>query len=198
MDEIELAKQLYTAAPLNKFRSDEIMKGKIEMLSIDQKINLLVFSFKNYDKSYNMEVCLTYTLLWRKFNGVNWKKLIIEMFPRKIKFEEGNRKEINTGSYFDIFLLNAIIGVSPFEFIFNKINIHEIEKKEFLNYLKFYGESLFFYNERELIEDIVNFYELEVFVDIVKMKEYIQTNLIFEPSVSHSDLLIRYEGQNKL
>ena len=72
-------------------------------------------------------------------------------------------------------------------------SIGEKEKKEFLNYLKFYGKVLFYYNERELIEDVVNFYELEVFVDIVKMKEYIQTNLIFEPSMSHSDLLIRYK-----
>lgn len=196
MDEIELAKQLYASAPLNKFRIHKIMKEKIEMLSIDQKMNLLVFSFKNYDKNYNMELCLTYTFLWRSFNGVNWKRLILEMFPRKIKFEEGNRKEINTGSYFDIFLLNGIIGVSPFEFIFHEPKIDEIEKKEFLNYLKFYGEVLFYYDERQLIEDIVNFYELEAFIDIVKMKEYIQTNLIFEPSISHSDLLIRYEKEN--
>lgn len=192
MWEIELAKQLYESSPLNRFRIHTSMKEKIEMLSIDQKMNLLVFSFKNYDRSYNIELCLTYTILWRDFNGVNWKRLILEMFPRKVKFEEGV-KEINTGFYFDIFLLNGIIGVSPFEFVFNELEIHEMEKKEFFNYLKVYGDALFYYNERELIEDVVNFYELEVFVDIVKMKEYIQTNLIFEPSMSHSDLLIRYK-----
>ncbi|OOV17649.1 hypothetical protein [Flavobacterium sp. LM4] len=198
MNEIELAKQLYTSAPLNKFRIQKIMKEKIDILSIDQKIKMLVFSFNNYDKNYNMELCLTYTLLWKNFNEVNWKTLILEMFPRKIKFEEGNIKEINTGSYFDIFLLNGIIGVSPFEFIFNEPKISEKEKKEFLNYLKFYGKVLFYYDERALIEDVVNFYELEAFIDIVKMKEYIQTNLIFEPSMSYSDLLIRYGKENNL
>ena len=195
MWEIELAKQLYESSPLNRFRIHTSMKEKIEILSIDQKMNLLVFSFKNYDRSYNIELCLTYTILWRDFNGVNWKRLILEMFPRKVKFEEGV-KEINTGFYFDIFLLNGIIGVSPFEFVFNEREIHEIEKKEFFNYLKVYGDVLFYYNERELIEDVVNFYELETFVDIVKMKEYILTNLIFEPSMSHSDLLIRFEKDN--
>jgi len=195
MSEIELAKQLYASSPLNRFRIHTSMKEKIEMLSIDQKMNLLVFSFKNYDRSYNIELCLTYTILWRDFNGDNWKRLILEMFPRKVKFEEGV-KEINTGFYFDIFLLNGIIGVSPFEFIFNEFEIHVKEKKEFLNYLKFYGDVFFYYNERELIEDIVNYYELETFVDIVKMKEYILTNLIFEPSMSHSDLLNRFEKDN--
>jgi len=195
MWEIELAKQLYESSPLNRFRIHTSMKEKIEILSIDQKMNLLVFSFKNYDRSYNIELCLTYTILWRDFNGVNWKRLILEMFPRKVKFEEGV-KEINTGFCFDIFLLNAIIGVSPFEFVFNELEIHEMEKKEFFNYLKVYGDVLFYYNERELIEDVVNFYELETFVDIVKMKEYILTNLIFEPSMSHSDLLIRFEKDN--
>lgn len=195
MSEIELAKQLYASSPLNRFRIHTSMKEKIEMLSIDQKMNLLVFSFKNYDRSYNIELCLAYTILWRDFNGDNWKRLILEMFPRKVKFEEGV-KEINTSFYFDIFLLNGIIGVSPFEFIFNEFEIHVKEKKEFLNYLKFYGDVFFYYNERELIEDIVNYYELETFVDIVKMKEYILTNLIFEPSMSHSDLLNRYEKDN--
>jgi len=195
MWEIELAKQLYESSPLNRFRIHTSMKEKIEILSIDQKMNLLVFSFKNYDRSYNIELCLTYTILWRDFNGVNWKRLILEMFPRKVKFEEGV-KEINTGFYFDIFLLNGIIGVSPFEFVFNELEIQEMEKKEFFNYLKVYGDVLFYYNERELIEDVVNFYELETFVDIVKMKEYILTNLIFEPSMSHSDLLIRFEKDN--
>lgn len=195
MWEIELAKQLYESSPLNRFRIHTSMKEKIERLSIDQKMNLLVFSFKNYDRSYNIELCLTYTILWRDFNGVNWKRLILEMFPRKVKFEEGV-KEINTGFYFDIFLLNGIIGVSPFEFVFNELEIQEMEKKEFFNYLKVYGDVLFYYNERELIEDVVNFYELETFVDIVKMKEYILTNLIFEPSMSHSDLLIRFEKDN--
>ncbi|WP_427874507.1 hypothetical protein [Flavobacterium sp. MMS24-S5] len=195
MSEIELAKQLYASSPLNRFRIHTSIKEKIEMLSIDQKMNLLVFSFKNYDRSYNIELCLAYTILWRDFNGDNWKRLILEMFPRKVKFEEGV-KEINTSFYFDIFLLNGIIGVSPFEFIFNEFEIHVKEKKEFLNYLKFYGDVFFYYNERELIEDIVNYYELETFVDIVKMKEYILTNLIFEPSMSHSDLLNRYEKDN--
>ena len=133
MNEIELAKYINASEPLNRFRNSKDIKEKIEELSIEQKTNLLIFSFQNYDKSYNVGLCLTYTILWSRFNEATWKKLILEMFPRKVKFEERNVKETNTGSYFDIFLLNGIVGISPFEFIFQEPRIDETEKKRLID-----------------------------------------------------------------
>ncbi len=89
-------------------------------------------------------------------------------------------------------MLNGIIGVSPFEFIFQNSTIEHTEKKSFLNYLKFYGEVCFFYNEREMIDDIVNFYELDTFVSIVRMREYLAENSSFEYSLKYSELLNRF------
>lgn len=192
MNEIELAKHIYDSAPLNKFRNIKDLEVKIDKLAIEQKLNLLLNSFQNYDSDYNKELCLNYPALWREFTYVNWKKLILKMFPRKVKYEIGNLKEMNTGSYFDIFLLNGIIGVSPFEFIIQEPTIEDTEKKAFMNYLKFYGEVGFYCNERELLEDIVNFYELNTLLDIVKMKEYLIANSPFKSSVSHSELMAQY------
>ena len=189
MNEIELAKQFYDSAPLNRFRNFKDLKVNIDELTIDQKLNLLFYSFQNYDNEYNKELCLSHPNLWREFKEVDWKKLVLKMFPRKVKYEKGNLKEINTGAYCDIFLLNGIILVSLFEFIFQEPKLEDAEKKSFMNYLKFYGETCFYCNERELIEDIVNFYELEVFLDIVKMKDYLLTNSSFKSSKRHNELL---------
>jgi len=192
MNEIELAKQIYDSAPLNKFRNLNTLQVKVQGLTIEHRLNLLIYSFQNYDKGYNEELCLSYPILWSEFKNVDWEKLILKMFPRKVKYEAGNLKEINTVCYSDILLLNGIIGVSPFQFIFLASTIDELEKKSFMNYLKFYGESAFYCNERELIEDIVNFYELDILSDIVNMKEYLIANSTFRPSVSHSELITQY------
>ncbi|UUV20443.1 hypothetical protein [Paenimyroides aestuarii] len=188
MNELELAKYINTSQPLNRYRISDEIKEMISHLDAKQKINLLVFSFRNYDKNYNKELCLTYTTLWNELEESDWKKLIIDMFPRDVEFIKGNLKEINTSSYFDVFLLNGIIGVSPFEFIFNEARINEEQKRSFINYLKFYGNDSFFYNEREMIEDIVNFYELGVFSDIVKMKEKLILCQCFNTQVCPIDL----------
>lgn len=192
MDLYEFAKYINTSEPLNKNRVSEDIENKIRDLSVEQRINLLVFSFQNYDKAYNKDLCFTYPSLWNEFKGSDWKNLVIDMFPRKFKFMKGDLIEVNTGSYFDIFLLNGIIGVSPFEFIFNESEIDKVEKESFFNYLKYYGESSFFYNEREMIEDIVNFYELEVFSNIVKMKERLIEDSFFSPSKNYNELLNQF------
>ncbi len=192
MNEIELAKYIYDSAPLNNDRNLNEIKEKIELLSISQRLNFLVFSFQNYDINHNKELCLAHTNLWNNFDEIHWKKMILEMFQRKLKFEERDLKDINTGLYFSVFLLNEIIGVSPFDYIFKDASINEIEKEYFVNYLKFYGEVFLNYNERELIGDIVDFYDLNAFIDIVKMKENLLENSIFEQKISYSDLVIRY------
>lgn len=193
MKEYDLAKYINTLEPLNKFRIVEDIKNNILELSIEQRINLLVFSFENYDKGFNEGLCLTYPKLWNEFAENDWKKLIIKMFPRKVKFIENDLREINTGAYFDVFLLNGIIGVSPFDFIFNELKIEKAEKKSFLKYLKFYGEFLFFYDARKLIEDIVNFYELDVFSNIVNMKESLISGKSFGESMTYYELLNKFD-----
>lgn len=192
MDADELAKHINAEEPLNRFSIKRNIEDAIGQLSIEGKINLLVFSFQNYDKTYNKNLCLTYPNVWGEFTVTDWEKLILRMFPRKVKFLKNDLREINTGSYSDIFLLNGIIGISPFEFIFQNSNIEHTEKKSFLNYLKFYGEVCFFYNEREMIDDIVNFYELDTFVSIVRMREYLVENSSFEYSLKYSELLNRF------
>lgn len=200
MKEIKLAKLIYNSEPLNKYTNTSSIKEQIAVLSNEQKLNLLTFSFQNYDKNYNIGLCLNFTILWSTFEVIDWKQLIITMFPRKAKYEMGNFKELFTGSYCDIFLLNGIIGVSPFEFIFQTLEIDKVEKKHFLTYFEHYGEVNFYYNEREMIEDIVTFYELNTFVEIVKMKKYLIATYSFKPSLSYADMLIKLNeiAQSKL
>ncbi|WP_343706150.1 hypothetical protein [Flavobacterium sp.] len=195
MIEIELAKIIHASEPLNKFRKNN-NKERIDMLTIEQKLNLLIYSFQNYSSNYNKELCLNYPVLWNNFIYKDWEKLILKMFPRKVKYEKGNLRDLNTGVYSDVFLLNAIIGVSPFEFIFQEPTINKKEKKNFFNYLKFYGETNFYCNERELIENIVNFYELDVIVEIVTMKEYLVASSNFKPSTNYSILLKQLQSEN--
>lgn len=192
MNEIEIAKYIYDLEPLNRFRNNNDIIARLEALSVEQNLNLLLFSFKHYDKKYNKSLCLTYTILWKNFKIEHWKKLILNMFPRKVKYQTHDFKNINTGSYFDVFLLNGIIGVSPFVYIFEELELNYSEKNSFFNYLKFYGEANFYYNERELIEDVVNFYHLEIFSDIVCMKEYLISSTQFTPSMKHSELLQKF------
>jgi hypothetical protein len=188
---IVLAQSLYEASPLNKQNQLEYLTEKIKSLSVRERLDLLVYSFMHYDRNYNYELCLFIPLLWIDFKIDDWKKLFEKMFPRKIKYVENNLKEINTGSYFDILLLNGIIGVSPFEFIFKELKIDFEEKREFYNYLKHYGEYAFYINERELIENIVHFYNLDVFKIIVNVKEEL-LNQGFEPAMNYRNILARY------
>lgn len=197
MREIELAKLIYNSQPLNKYGDNLGIKKQIDALFSEQKLNLLVFSFQNYDKDYSKNLCLNFTNLWSDFQVIDWKKLILKMFPRKVVFENNNFKQLFTGSYSDILLLNGIIGVSPFEFIFQTPEIDEIAKKSFWEYFKHYGKVNFYYDEREMIEDIVNFYELNTFSEIVKMKAYLITNSEFKSSLSYDEVLTKW-NESKL
>lgn len=192
MNELELAMSINSTEPLNRFRVQNEFKERIYLLTIEERLNLLVSSFQKFDNEYNKSLCLNYTFLWREFSEEDWRTLILKMFPRKVKYEKGDLRPMNTGAYSDILLLNGIIGVSPFDFIFNEPTIKDDEKKAFKNYLKFYGEVNFFCNERELIEDIVNFYELDVFDYIVNMKQRLIENSTFRPSLRFPDLLNQY------
>ncbi|GIZ16531.1 hypothetical protein [Capnocytophaga catalasegens] len=146
MNGVVLAKRINSFEPLNRFRKSKEIVENIFTLNVQERINLLVFSFKNYDKSYNKSLCLTYPNLWNEFNEDNWKSLIIEMFPREINIIKNDLRIINTGKYFDVFLLNTIIGISPFRLIFNELSDND-ENKVLFNFLNFYGEVYFFYNE---------------------------------------------------
>lgn len=187
MYEIYLAKLIYESSPLNRFRNENGINQDIDKLTLPQKLNLLCFSFQNYDKNYNLTLCLNYPKLWGQFEEAHWKELIIKMFPRKIKFEKDNPNLINSGAYFDILLLNGIIGVSPFEFIFE-----ELEKKSFLNYLIFFGETNFYYLETELKEDIKDFYEPDTLNEIIRMKAFLIENSTFRHSKSYADLILQF------
>lgn len=190
----QIAKLIYQTEPLNYQRKSGELNNQIDRLNNDQRLSLLLYSFKNYDKNYNKSLCLTYPNLWNSFTKNDWEKLILKMFPRKIIYLKDDLRDINTGYYFDIFLLNGIIGVSPFNFIFNSVEIKEEEKKELYIYLKHYGEVLFFYDERELIEDIVDFYDLSIFNDIVRMKDDLINTGVFEPTLDFKKLLDQLEN----
>ena len=47
MNEIELAKQIYDSAPLNKFRNLNTLQVKVQGLTIEHRLNLLIYSFQN-------------------------------------------------------------------------------------------------------------------------------------------------------
>jgi len=178
-----LAILAYSMAPLNRYRDSKEIKNKIQLLSIDERIDFLIYSFNNFDKNYNYE---------SEFEIENWKFLILKMFPRKDKVSKVDLRKLNTGCYFDIELLNGIIGVSPFEYIFKNAQISRAEKIHFYDHLKYYGLHFFYVNEREMIEDIVNLFDNDLFNDIVKCKEKLLKNNEFSLDLNHTELLNKY------
>ncbi|MBV7441289.1 hypothetical protein KRX57_07635 [Weeksellaceae bacterium TAE3-ERU29] len=162
----------------NKSKFDSAL-FKIKSLTLNQKIILLENLFKKFDIGFNKVTTLSFPEIWSDFEIEDWKILILKMFPRKVKYIKGNLRDINTGNYFDIVLLNGIIGISPFTFIFNNDKINIEDKKNFYQYVKYYGDVSFFNLERVLIEDIVNYYELEVLKKIVLTKEKLKSDSDF-------------------
>ena len=183
---ISLAARLYNESPLLKGRDIEF-KNDFVCLSKDDKISFLAYSFKKYDKGFTQSMILYLPCLWEDFDAREWRQLIRKMFPREIEFEWSSLK-INTGWYTDIYLLNGIIGISPFEYIFSEINIGKLEKERFYDVLKYRGEVLFYANERQLIEDVVNFYELDLFNKIVNIKDKLLSEG-FYPAIKYEDMV---------
>ncbi|WP_141130365.1 hypothetical protein [Flavobacterium sp. ov086] len=186
---ITLAHKIYNSSPLLKgFQFN--FGNELYNLSNDNKIDLLAHCFKNYDKGFNVSLMLCCPHLWKDFDLKNWTTLITKMFPRE-KFDKHSFKDINSGSYCDILFLNGIIGVNPFEYLFTNPQFTIEEKRLFFEFFKHRAEYSFYINERELIEDIVNFYDLEVFQIIVMMKEkLISEGLI--PAVKYDEIIKQY------
>ncbi|MFK7002182.1 hypothetical protein [Flavobacterium oreochromis] len=174
--------------PYNNKIDFNIVYTKIKGLSTSQKLTLLENLFNKFDIGFNNSTCLSIPELWSDFEIDDWKTLILKMFPRKTKYIKDDLREINTGNYFDIVLLNRIIGISPFTFIFENKDIDNEDKKNFYQYVKYYGNTYFYNKERELIEDIVNYYELDVFKKIVLTKEKLKTDLVFLQWYNHEEV----------
>ncbi|MBP4137448.1 hypothetical protein [Flavobacterium geliluteum] len=186
---ILVANNLYESQPLLRNRKINFC---IELYTISkqEKIDLLVYCFKRYDIGFNKSLVLYCTHLWKDFIKDDWINLITKMFPRE-NFDEHSFKEINSGWYCDVLLLNGIIGVNPFDLIFYDIELSTEEKKQFFGYLKYRGEYSLYINERELIEDIVNFYAPDVFEKIVTMKEKLIQEGFF-PSIKYQEVINKY------
>jgi hypothetical protein len=184
----EILKYLDEIYPYNNNKEFKIAYAKIKNLSLVQRIVLLENSFKNFDIGFNNVTCLSFPEIWSDFDIEDWKTLIMKMFPRKVRYMEGDLREINTGSYFDIVLLNGIIGISPFTFIFNSEDIDNKNKSNFFLYIKYYGNESFYNKERGLIEDIVNFYKLDVFKKIVSTKEKLKMDSDFLQWYNHEEI----------
>lgn len=187
-----LASYINNLSPLNRYRDLSDVVENLKRLSHLERIDLLVYSFQSFDRNYNYDFCMSFPFLWVDFDDSDWKSVIERMFPRRIKFEMNSIKNIDTGWYFDIFFLNAVVGVSPFKFIFEELEIDDFEKESFRNYLIHFGEMAFFNKERELIENVVNFYELKLFSDIVTSKEILLKSESFELYYSYSEVLKKY------
>ncbi|MEN9918211.1 MAG: hypothetical protein RL662_647 [Bacteroidota bacterium] len=199
MENIEkLAYYIYQSAPLVKSRNiHKELIDKITSLRIEDKLELLLFSFKNFDRHYNNELCLSLPILWNDFDEKNWKLLIEEMFPRNVDIYQNKLKYLNTGLFYDIVLLNGIIGVSPFKYIFEELLIDKLERNSFYNYMKLFGEASFFLDVRELIDDIINFYDINIFHDIVTMRERLLLSTSFE-QLRDFRYLIDYYSDDKM
>jgi hypothetical protein len=167
---ITLAEKLYSFQPLLKVRPINF-KNEFDKLSNEAKIDFLVYCFKRYDIGFTESVVLYLPCLWENFSVYDWKSLIKKMFPRQLDFNKFTIKNINTGWYTDIRLLNGIIGINPFEFIFDELEINENEKQNVFEFLKYRGKHSFYVNEKELIEKVTDFYDLEIFQKINKMKQ---------------------------
>lgn len=186
---ILLSEKLYKSEPFFKGREIDF-KIEFHNLSKAQKKNFLIYSFKRYDISFTISILLYLPCLWEKFDSEDWKNLIKNMFPRNVIYEN-SLKDIQTGQFTDILFLNGIIGINPFDFIFNNLDISSEEKTLFFDFFKHRGEYSFYINLRELIEDIVNFYDLEIFEKIVIMKEkLIQEG--FTPTVKYEEIIENY------
>lgn len=186
---ILLADRLYKSQPLLKGFQVSFENEFSEFSNIE-KIDLLVYCFKNYDKGFNLSLVLSCPDIWKDFVLKDWTLLMTKMFPRE-DFNKHSFKDINSGSYSDILVLNGIIGVDPFEYLFNNPQFTIEEKKLLFDFFKHRGEYSFYINERELIEDIVHFYDLEVFQEIVIMKE----KLLLEgltPSLKYNEIMEQY------
>jgi hypothetical protein len=185
-----LAEKLYDAQPLFKGRLIEI--GDILK---EDRINLLQYCFKRYDISFNCSLVTSYSLLWEDFCREDWIVLIKKMFPRE-NFNKHSVKDISSGWYSDILLLNGIIGIDPFNLIFNDFDITEEEKRDFFEYLKYRGEYSFYINLRELIEDVVYFDDFEFLQKIVNKKEkLIQEGFI--PSEPYQEVIMKFSSFEK-
>lgn len=190
----EISRKLYESSPLNRFRKIDVkLLNTINELSLKEKLNILLHSFKNYDKNYNFELCLSFPTLWNEFKGHDWKFLIQNMFPRNFNIYHDKIKYLNTGEFFDIILLNGIFGVSPFKYIFEELLIDNEERNEFYDYFKLFGEVNFYPDLRELMEDIVDFYEINVIEDIMNMKNKLLQQSSFELVMPHSIILDKYK-----
>ncbi|MBE4948005.1 hypothetical protein [Chryseobacterium culicis] len=190
----EISRKLYESSPLNRFRKIDIkLLNTINELSLKEKLNILLHSFKNYDKNYNYELCLSFPTLWNEFEGHDLKFLIKNMFPRNFNIYHDKIKYLNTGEFFDIILLNGIFGVSPFKYIFEELLIDNEERNEFYDYFKLFGEVNFYPDLRELMEDIVDFYEIHVIEDIMNMKNKLLQQSSFELVMPHSIILDKYK-----
>ncbi len=184
-----LAHKIYASSPLLKGFQDSL-ENELHDLSNAEKIDLLAYCFKSYDKGFNISLILSCPIIWKDFDLKDWTILMTKMFPRE-EFNKHSFKEINSGSYCDILFLNGIIGVDPFEYLFNNPEFSIEEKKLLFDFFKHRGEYTFYINERELIEDIVHFYDLEVFQEIVIMKE----KLLLEgltPTVKYDEIIEQY------
>ncbi|MCU0431367.1 MAG: hypothetical protein MUF42_15495 [Cytophagaceae bacterium] len=195
---IQLSEYIYNSAPLNKGNNSvtNIEKQLINLSKIS-RIELLRNSFIDYDVNHNYNLCLSFASLWDDFEASDWKSLILKMFPRIIKYEAGNFKHINTGCYFDIAFLNGVLGVSPFRFIFNSDLISIIDKENFYQYLKHFGEYSFFNKERELIENVVNFYDFDVLRKIVTNREKLAQDKDFSEWYNFQDACDIFTNKNE-
>lgn len=186
---VEIISKMNLAAPLNN-RRVENFKSEISNLLINDKIDFLVYAFKNHEMGFTKSLALCFPELWEDFHCSEWQKLIVLMFPRET-FNKLSFENLQTGSFTDILLINGIVGVNPFDFIFNTLEINEEQKDNFRNFLKFRGEYLFYANERELIEDIVCYYDVSTFSKIVNSKNVLLDNG-FSPAMTYKDTLSIY------
>ncbi|MNU65870.1 hypothetical protein D3C71_551720 [compost metagenome] len=190
----QLSVELYNNSPHNRTRSNFVdYREKINDLSNEQKVNLLVFSFQNYDYDYNYELCLAFPQLWNSFKLNDWEILILKMFPRKVQYVENDLRNSRTGCFFDVALLNGIIDVPFFDIIFESVQISAEEKRNFYLFVKFH-HRLYWNIERQIIEDVVAFYDTGIFEDIVKMKEEIIFSGVFHELYGFEEFCSKFKS----
>lgn len=161
----------------------------IQNLSNNDKVNILIYACEKYDYQFCDLMFNSFPELWKNLLVENWIELIYNSI-QQYDVDADIWLNVNSGCLTTLRFMHGVMGVSPFKCLLEFGDITLENKISMIKTIRNIS-TLFIIDLRSFIEDVVTFYDVHLFNDIIMVKN----NLIekdFPKAFDNQELLIEY------